>query len=192
MTELRRCRWCRRALPERKGRGRPRQFCSSRCRQWDWVARQRAHELALSDGELVIAKATLDELHDDLYVLACAVDDVERDPRRPQALRRRPPPRPRLAPRRRPPPPQPRRSPHRRPIPQFRHDGLTPRERGPSTERAPVPAGPGVTSQRRRDPGERPGRATGQPDYGRHGRGAGMPAKPDDPRRPPAPTPWRP
>ena len=79
MTELRRCRWCRRALPERAGRGRPREFCSSRCRQWDWVARQRAHELALSDGELVIAKTTLDDLHDELYVLACAVDDVERD-----------------------------------------------------------------------------------------------------------------
>jgi hypothetical protein len=43
------------------------------------VARQRAQELALSDGELVIAKATLDELHDELYVLGCAVDDVERD-----------------------------------------------------------------------------------------------------------------
>ena len=79
MTELRRCRWCRRALPERTGRGRPREFCSSRCRQWEWVARQRARELALSDGELVIAKTTLDELHDELYVLACAVDDVERD-----------------------------------------------------------------------------------------------------------------
>jgi endogenous inhibitor of DNA gyrase (YacG/DUF329 family) len=79
MTELRRCRWCRRALPERTGPGRLRQFCSQRCRQWDWVARQRAQELALSDGELVIAKATLDELHDELYVLGCAVDDVERD-----------------------------------------------------------------------------------------------------------------
>jgi hypothetical protein len=43
------------------------------------VARQRAQELALSDGELVVAKATLDELHDELYVLGCAVDDVERD-----------------------------------------------------------------------------------------------------------------
>jgi hypothetical protein len=43
------------------------------------VARQRARELALSDGELVIAKASLDELHDQLYVLACAVDDVELD-----------------------------------------------------------------------------------------------------------------
>jgi hypothetical protein len=79
MTELRRCRWCRRALPERSGPGRTREFCSQRCRQWDWVARQRARELELSDGELVIAKAMLDELHDELYVLACAVDDVERD-----------------------------------------------------------------------------------------------------------------
>ena len=66
-------------LPERSGPGRTRQFCSQRCRQWDWVARQRAHELELSDGELVIAKATLDDLHDELYVLGCAVDDVERD-----------------------------------------------------------------------------------------------------------------
>lgn len=79
MTELRRCRWCRRVLPDRGGRGRPRQFCSQRCRQWDWVSRQRAHELELSEGELVIAKAALDELHDDLYVLACAVDDADRD-----------------------------------------------------------------------------------------------------------------
>jgi hypothetical protein len=33
----------------------------------------------LSEGELVVAKSSLDELHDELYVLACAVDDVERD-----------------------------------------------------------------------------------------------------------------
>jgi hypothetical protein len=66
-------------LPERAGPGRPRQFCSQKCRQWDWVARQRAHELELSDGELVVARAELDRLHDDLYVLACAVDDTEKD-----------------------------------------------------------------------------------------------------------------
>ena len=75
----RRCRWCRRVLPASSGRGRPREFCSQRCRQWDWVARQRASELQLSEGELVIARAELDALHDDLYVLACAVDDAERD-----------------------------------------------------------------------------------------------------------------
>ena len=79
MTEMRRCRWCRRVLPAASGRGRPREFCSQRCRQWDWVARQRAGELALAEGDLVIAKAALDELHDDLYALACAVDDAERD-----------------------------------------------------------------------------------------------------------------
>ena len=76
---MRRCRWCRRILPAALGRGRPREFCSQRCRQWDWVGRQRARELALDEDELVIAKATLDELHDELYVLACAVDDTERD-----------------------------------------------------------------------------------------------------------------
>jgi hypothetical protein len=35
--------------------------------------------LALGEDELVVARATLDDLHDDLYVLACAVDDAERD-----------------------------------------------------------------------------------------------------------------
>lgn len=66
-------------LPERSGPGRPKQFCSQRCRQWDWVSRQRANELELSENELVIARSELDALHDDLYVLACAVDDAERD-----------------------------------------------------------------------------------------------------------------
>jgi hypothetical protein len=75
----RRCRWCRRALPPRDGPGRPKEFCSQRCRQWDWVSRQRAAELEISDGELVVARRELDALHDELYVLACAVDDTERD-----------------------------------------------------------------------------------------------------------------
>ena len=73
-----RCRWCRRVLPEHK-MGRPRVFCSQACRQWDWVGRQRARELQLNEDELIITKAALDQLHDELYVLACAVDDVERD-----------------------------------------------------------------------------------------------------------------
>lgn len=54
-------------------------FCSQRCRQWDWVARQRARDLELSENELVVAREELDALHDELYVLACAVEDVERD-----------------------------------------------------------------------------------------------------------------
>src|SRR3954471_15738087 len=73
-----RCRWCRRVLSIQK-MGRPRVFCSQSCRQWDWVGRQRARELELGEDELIVTKAELDQLHDDLYVLACAVEDVERD-----------------------------------------------------------------------------------------------------------------
>jgi hypothetical protein len=73
-----RCRWCRRVLPQQK-MGRPRVFCSQACRQWDWVGRQRARELKLNEDELIVTKAALDQLHDELYVLACAVDDVDRD-----------------------------------------------------------------------------------------------------------------
>jgi hypothetical protein len=74
-----RCRWCRRVLEPRSGPGRPREFCSQRCRQWDWVSRQRAADLALGANEIVIRRDELDRLHDDLYMLACAVDDTARD-----------------------------------------------------------------------------------------------------------------
>jgi hypothetical protein len=66
-------------LPARTGAGRPKEFCSQRCRQWDWVARQRASELHLADGELLVARRQLDDLHDALYVLECAVVDTRRD-----------------------------------------------------------------------------------------------------------------
>ncbi len=73
------CRWCRRVLVRTPGPGRPKKFCSQRCRQWDWVSRQRAADLALGTHEIVVRRDALDRLHDDLYVLACAVQDVERD-----------------------------------------------------------------------------------------------------------------
>jgi hypothetical protein len=74
-----RCEWCRRPLPPRTGPGRPRRFCSHACRQRDYEARRRAGELALGDQELIVARHALDRLRDELYVLACAVEDVERD-----------------------------------------------------------------------------------------------------------------
>ncbi|WP_154723445.1 hypothetical protein [Ilumatobacter coccineus] len=43
------------------------------------MTRQRAAELDLSENELVIARDQLDALHDELYVLSCAVDDAKRD-----------------------------------------------------------------------------------------------------------------
>lgn len=75
----RRCRWCRHQLPVRSGPGRPAEFCSQRCRQWDWVSRQRAADLELSENELVMARDELDELKDQIYVLHCAVMDAKAD-----------------------------------------------------------------------------------------------------------------
>ena len=75
----RRCRWCRHVLPPGSGPGRPREFCSQRCRQWDWVSRQRAADLALSENELVMTRDELDKLKDQIYVLHCAVNDARTD-----------------------------------------------------------------------------------------------------------------
>ncbi len=74
-----RCQWCRSPFEQQPGAGRPRRFCSQSCRQWDWVARQRASELQLSENELVIAREELDTLRDLVYVLKCAIADVEAD-----------------------------------------------------------------------------------------------------------------
>ena len=74
-----RCAWCRHPFPESTGPGRPKKFCSQKCRQWDWVSRQRASELELSENELVVARAELDNLKDLIFVLQCAVNDVRHD-----------------------------------------------------------------------------------------------------------------
>lgn len=72
------CRWCRRPLDHPEV-GRPRQFCKRSCRQRDFEARTKAAAHGLDEHELVIARTQLDQLRDDLYVLQCAVEDVERD-----------------------------------------------------------------------------------------------------------------
>ena len=43
------------------------------------MARQRASELQLNENELVIARNELDLLRDQVYVLKCAIADVEAD-----------------------------------------------------------------------------------------------------------------
>ena len=78
-TVERRCRWCARRFTVTLGPGRPREFCRRSCRQRDYEARQRARELGLSEHELVLTRQAMDELRDRLYVLECAVEDVERD-----------------------------------------------------------------------------------------------------------------
>ncbi len=75
----RRCRWCGRPIDSRPGPGRPREFCRAGCRQADYVARLRRTEAGLSEAELIVARAALDDLRDRIYVLEAAIEDVERD-----------------------------------------------------------------------------------------------------------------
>ena len=82
MTEpgvTRRCRWCGRGFEVQPGPGRPRLFCRQGCRQADYIARQRVAEAGLSEAELIVTRAALDDLRDRLYVLEAAVEDVDRD-----------------------------------------------------------------------------------------------------------------
>ena len=65
------------AIVGRGGAGRPRRYCRQSCRQRDYEARRRSAELGLSEGELVVTRAELESVRDRLYVLLCAVEDVE-------------------------------------------------------------------------------------------------------------------
>jgi hypothetical protein len=61
------------------GPGRPRAYCRQSCRQRDYEARQRAVERGLDEGEIIVTRARLDELNDRLWVLSCAIEDVDGD-----------------------------------------------------------------------------------------------------------------
>ena len=43
------------------------------------MARQRRTEVGLSEAELIVTRAALDELRDRIYVLEAAIEDVQRD-----------------------------------------------------------------------------------------------------------------
>lgn len=73
------CRWCGRPIEVQGTTGRPRLYCKRSCRQRDFESRQRSAELGLSESELVVTRQALEEMHDALYVLEAAIEDVERD-----------------------------------------------------------------------------------------------------------------
>lgn len=79
LGETDRCGYCRRPLPERRGPGRPARYCKRSHRQRAYEARRRAARLSLPLGDVVVASVELDRLHDRLYVLEAALDDVEAD-----------------------------------------------------------------------------------------------------------------
>ncbi|MGI8753154.1 MAG: hypothetical protein ACR2MN_12720 [Acidimicrobiales bacterium] len=74
-----RCAWCGRRFVVAAGPGRPRRFCRRSCRQRDFEARQRVRADGLAENELVVTRQALSHLDDLVYMLACAVEDVEGD-----------------------------------------------------------------------------------------------------------------
>lgn len=78
-TPPERCGYCRRPLPEHRGPGRPARYCKRSHRQRAYEARRRAARSSLPPGDVVVAAAELDRLHDRLYMLEAALDDVAVD-----------------------------------------------------------------------------------------------------------------
>ena len=74
-----RCGWCHRPLASRRGVGRPRLFCSPSHRQRAYEARRRADELHVPADQCIVSAVDLSRLHDRLYRLEAAVEDVRAD-----------------------------------------------------------------------------------------------------------------
>jgi hypothetical protein len=73
------CAWCGGTIEDRPGAGRPRRYCRRSCRQRDFEARKRARELGLAESDLIVARRAMEGLDDLLFVLGCAITDVDQD-----------------------------------------------------------------------------------------------------------------
>jgi hypothetical protein len=91
VTKRQACAWCGGPIEIAAGAGRPRQYCRRSCRQRDFEARKRARELGLAESDLIVARRAMEGLDDLLFVLSCAIADVEGDialDRSPEQLQR--------------------------------------------------------------------------------------------------------
>lgn len=79
LAEGARCGWCHRPLVLPEGPGRPRIFCSPSHRQRAYEARRRAADLQIPVGQCIVSEQDLGRLHDRLYRLEAAVEDVTED-----------------------------------------------------------------------------------------------------------------
>jgi hypothetical protein len=79
VTKYPACAWCGKPIDQSEGAGRPRRYCRRSCRQRDFEARKRARELGLAESDLIVARKSMEGLDDLLFVLSCAIEDVESD-----------------------------------------------------------------------------------------------------------------
>jgi hypothetical protein len=76
-AEPRRCGWCRQVLPEQGSVGRPRQYCGQPCRQRAYEQRSATAKAGLPADVVLVTRAELDGLQDRLFMLRCALEDVQ-------------------------------------------------------------------------------------------------------------------
>ncbi len=74
-----RCAYCHRPLVATGRAGRPAEYCRRSHRQRAYEARRRAQRSGLADGLVIVAQVELDRLHDRIYALEAALDDVDAD-----------------------------------------------------------------------------------------------------------------
>ena len=79
LSDSDRCGWCNRPVAQSPGPGRRRRFCCRSHRQRAYEARLRSDSLGIPDGQVVVAEVDLAKLHDRLYRLESAVEDVDAD-----------------------------------------------------------------------------------------------------------------
>jgi hypothetical protein len=79
LPDTERCGWCHRPLVQSPGPGRRRTFCCRSHRQRAYEARRRADRFGLPADQVVVTEADLRRLHDRLYQLETALQDVDAD-----------------------------------------------------------------------------------------------------------------
>ncbi len=77
--ERRRCAWCGTSFELSGGPGRPPRFCRRSHRQRAYEARQTAATHGLGPDDVLISRATYEELRDLLYQIDSALQDVDGD-----------------------------------------------------------------------------------------------------------------
>lgn len=70
------CAWCGRQLDQPAGAGRRRQYCGQPCRQRAYEQRATLRRTGLPADAVVLSAAEVGHLHDRLFQLRCAAEDV--------------------------------------------------------------------------------------------------------------------
>lgn len=70
------CQWCGAELAEQEGRGRRRKYCSDSCKQRAYEHRNNVAVTPAARRETSMTQARASKLHDRLFQLRCAAEDI--------------------------------------------------------------------------------------------------------------------